>query len=166
MTSPLPLFLALAGLIALYAFMCAWSRKDTWARPAAIFLLPVALVGLGAAYIESLGYHRPVSQAWFLAASDMRVLAVSIEQDVAIWLYVEAPSRREPLPLQLPFDNATADKIAKMVEQSQQDGNEGAFMFRFDPSLDIHPDQMHPLPQGKVMPPKEPAPPPVFYQDS
>lgn len=157
------IFSAVGALLALFTFMVIWSRKDTWARPASIVLFLAAVPGLAYASIETLGFHRPLKWAWGLSAGDQRVLAAKMVQDVAIYLYIDDPQRAEPWPLQLPWSNELAEAIAKAQDQSQRDGNGGQFLFRFDPSLETHAPQVHPLPQPKLPIPKSPEPAPKFY---
>lgn len=161
--SPLPIFLGLAAIVALLAFLTIWSRRDTWARPAAVLILLGSIPILAFAYVQSMGFHRPVSLDWFMGKRDLHVLAVKLMQDKAIWLYVDDPERDEPKPLSLPWDDQIADKIAKLQDGSRQENGDGSFVYRFDPSLDVHADQMQPLPQPKAMPPKEAPPPAQFY---
>lgn len=144
--------IGIVALFALAAWLAAWSRKDTWARPAAIALFLVSLPAIAAAGLQSLGHHRPLEMAWELTAGDHRVLAAKMVQDEAIYLYLDA-GRSEPWPLRLPWSNATADRIQKLQESAEGDAN-GQFMFRYEPSLDVHKPQFHPLPQPPALPPK------------
>lgn len=164
MTTPLPLFLALLAIVALLAFFVVWSRKETWMRMAAVLVLLAAIPTIAFAYVESLGFHRPVSLAWIGGKRDLHILAVKLIQDRAIYLYADDPERMEPRPLVLPFDNQLADKLAKLADKSQQDGNGGRFMWRMDPSLDVHANQFHELPVERQLPPKPTPPPAMTYE--
>ncbi|MFW6028312.1 MAG: hypothetical protein ACOC9Q_02175 [bacterium] len=93
--------------------------------------------------------------AWELSAGDHRVLAVKMVQDKAIYIYLDA-GRREPWLLLLPWSNEAANRIQKLQDKAPPDSH-GEFMLRYEPSLDVHKPQFHPLPQPPMLPPK-PAP--------
>lgn len=146
------LAIGIVVLFAAAAWLAIWSRRDTWARHAAIGLFGLGLPLIVAAGIQSLGNHRPMGLAWELRAGNHRVLAAKMIQDEAIYLYMDA-GRDEPWPLMLPWDNESANRIQKLQEEAQGDAN-GQFMLQYEPSLDIHAPQFHPLPQPQLLPPK------------
>jgi hypothetical protein len=61
--------------------------------------------------------------------------------------------RVEPRPILLPWDNDAANRIQKLMDEARPD-ERGQFMMRYEPSLDIHGPQFHPLPQPPALPPK------------
>lgn len=150
------------GVLALFsaaAWLAIWSRRDTWARPAAMLLFLAGIPTIGAAAVESLGWHKPLPLAWDLAPGDHRVLAAKLVQDQAIYLYLDDAARVEPRPLVLPWSNDAANRIQALQDQAGPDSN-GQFVMRYEPSLDTHAPQFHPLPQPPALPPK-PVPPPA-----
>jgi hypothetical protein len=160
------LALAVIALFATAAWLAVWSRRDTWARPAAVALLLLGIPTIAAAGIQSLGQHRPLTLAWELAAGDYRVLAAKMVQDEAIYLYLDTPERSAPWPLTLPWDNEMANRIAKLQDEAQGDAK-GQFMMTYEPSLNTYGQQFHPLPQPPVLPPKpEQEPAPHLQQDA
>jgi hypothetical protein len=130
-----------------------WSRRDTWARPAAVLLFLIGIPVVGAAAIESLGWHKPLRLVWDLEPGDHRVLAAKMVQDQGIYLYLDDPVRIEPRPVLLPWDNEAANRIQKLIDEAVPDA-QGQFMMRYEPSLDVHARQFHPLPQPPALPPK------------
>jgi hypothetical protein len=156
--------IAVAVLFACSAWLSAWSRRNTWGRPAAIVLFALGLPAIAAAGVQSLGQHRPMSMAWEIAAGDHRVLATKMVQGVAIYLYLDTPERFAPWPLQLPWNNANAKRIQELQDSASSDAM-GQFLFSYEPSLDVHPPQFHPLPQQPALPPKpEPERAPHYQQ--
>lgn len=87
------------------------------------------------------------------------MLAAKLVQDEAIYLYIDDPVRSEPRPIVLPWSNDTANRIQRLQEEAGRDA-QGQFIMRYEPSLDTHAPQFHPLPQSPALPPK-PNPPPV-----
>ena len=163
------LAVAVVALFAAAAHLAIWSRAGTWARPAAVTLFLVGLPLIAAAGVHSLGHHRPINLAWELGKGEYLILGVKMEQDRAIYLYLEAPDRLEPWPLVLPWDNETANEIQKAMDGSEGEGTDGdgKMMMNYDPSLDDNPLQFHPLPQHPVLPAKpSPQQAPHFEQDA
>jgi hypothetical protein len=150
------LALAVAVLFAAAAWLAIWSRRGTWARPAAIVLFLIGLPVIAAASVHTLGHHRPINLAWELGKGEYLILGVRMVQDKAIYLYLETPDRQEPWPLVLPWDNETANQIQKAMDgaEGQGDQGEGKIMMNYDPSLDDNPLQFHHLPVQKALPDK------------
>jgi hypothetical protein len=66
--------------------------------------------------------------------------------------------------LVLPWDNEAANRIQKLQDEAGSEAK-GQFVMRYEPSLDIHAPQFHPLPQPPALPPKiAPAPAPHYQQ--
>jgi len=146
------LAVAVMVLFAAAAWLAVWSRRDCWGRPAAVALFLLAAPAIAAAGVQVLGHHRPVSLAWELRPGDHRVLAAKMVQDEAIYLYLDG-GRSEPWPLMLPWDNEAADRIQQLQNEARPESH-GQFMLRYEPSLDVHAPQFHPLPQPPLLPTK------------
>jgi hypothetical protein len=157
------LALGVVALFAAAAWLAIWSRRDTWARPAAVALFVAALPTIGLAAIESLGWHRPIELVWDLEEGDYRVLAAKLVQDKAIYIYVDDETRVEPRPLVLPWDNDTANAIQRALDGAPA-GSEGEFMMSYEPSINMSEQQFHPAPQEPAPPPKV-APRPGLNQE-
>ena len=147
------LSIAVLTLFASAAWLAVWSRRDTWARPAAVLLFLIGIPVVGAAAIESLGWHKPLRLVWDLEPGDHRVLAAKMVQDQGIYLYLDDPVRIEPRPVLLPWDNEAANRIQKLMDEAVPDA-QGQFVMRYEPSLDVAAPQFHPLPQPPALPPK------------
>ena len=156
------------GVIVLFAgaaWLAIWSRRDTWARPAAVVLFLAAMPTISLAAIESLGWHRPIELVWDLNPGDYRVLAAKMVQDKAIYIYIDDDARLEPRPIILPWNNDTANAIQRALDGAP-DGAEGQFVMRYQPSLDMSEQQFHPLPHEPALPSKDAPEPAPHYQHS
>lgn len=153
------LSLSVLALFAAEAWLAIWSRRDTWGRLATVLLFILGLPAIAAVAVESLGWHKPLALVWDLPRGELRVLAAKLAQDEAIYLYIDDPVRSEPRPIILPWSNDMANHIQRLQDEAGPDAN-GQFMMRYEPSLDTHAPQFHPLPQPPALPPK-PNPPPV-----
>jgi hypothetical protein len=165
MTYVVWLALGVIGLFAGAAWLAIWSRRDTWARPAAVVLFLAGMPTIAVAAIESLGWHRPIDLVWDLDSGDYRVLAAKMVQDKAIYIYIDDDARVEPRPIILPWNNDIANAIQRALDGAP-DGAEGQFVMRYEPSLDMSEQQFHPLPQEPALPPKDAPEPATHYQHS
>ena len=159
MTYVVWLSISVLALFSVAAWLAIWSRRDSWARPAAVLLFVIGGPTIGAAAVESLGWHKPLRLAWDFEPGNHRVLATKMVQDKAIYLYLDDLGRMEPRPLALPWSNELANRIQKLQDEAAPEAN-GQFVMRYERSLDTHAQQFHPLPQPPVLPPK-PTPPPT-----
>ena len=157
------LTLAVVALFAAAAWLAIWSRRDTWARPAAVVLFLAAMPTIAMAAVESLGWHRPIAFAWDLDQGDYRVLAAKMVQDKAIYIYIDDDKRVEPRPLLLPWDNDTANAIQRALDGAP-DGSEGEFMMTYEPSIDVTDQQFHAVPPEPSLPPKDAPQPALTYE--
>lgn len=146
------LAVAIMMLFTAATWLAVWSRRDCWGRPAAVALFLVGTPAIAAAGVQLLGHHRPMAFVWELAPGDHRVLAAKMVQDEAIYLYLDG-ARSEPWPLMLPWDNEAANRIQQLQDKARPESH-GQFMLRYEPSLDTHAPQFHPLPQPPLLPPK------------
>lgn len=158
MTYVVWLSLTVLALFAAAAWLAIWSRRDYWGRLVAVLLFLIGLPAIAAVAVESLGWHKPLSLVWDLESGDHRVLAAKLVQDEAIYLYLDDPVRSEPRPIIMPWSNETANRIQKLRDEASREA-EGQFVMRYEPSLDTHAPQFHPLPQPPVLPPKPASPP-------
>ena len=151
----LPIIAALAAL----AWMCVWSRRDSWARPAAVVLFLVSIPVVAWAGVETLGRHKPFDLAR-LVAGEYLILSAVMYQDKAIYLYAIDPARDEPRPLHLPWDNATAQAIQRALDGAPE-GKEGKFILQLgEESGDL---TAHPIPQRPAPPAKDVPEPGLTY---
>lgn len=162
MVTPVWLALVVIALFAIPTWLCVWSRRDTWARPAAVVLFLVAIPVVAWAGVETLGRHKPVDFAW-LAAGEYLALAAVMHQDEAIYVYIIDPERKEPRPIVLPWRNETAQAIQDAMDGAP-DGREGEFVIRVAPDRQETEITAHPLPQPPQPPEKENPDPGLTYQ--
>ncbi len=147
--------LLILGLLAVFAWMTVWARRDTRVRWVAIvlFLLGVPLMLLGE--LEMLGWHKPLWAAWRIP-SESRILAQKMIEGEGIYLYLDVDGS-EPRAVVLPWSARTAERLQKAMRESARRGAHGALMER-DSSLDTNEPKFYPLPQPRLPMPKGPPP--------
>lgn len=147
------LFAGLLWLTVVATITIVWARRDTWVRHVAPVAMCLTAIYIMYVMMQTLGWHKPYHFA-DLTEGDHRVLAAKMVQDDAIYLYLDSIVR-EPLPLKLPWNNEVANRIQELIDKAHPD-SQGQFMMRYEPSLDTHAPQFHPLPQPPALPPKPP----------
>lgn len=143
---------SILAITAASALFAAWSRHETAVRSLCVGLFLLCFPVLTGVYIETTGTHKNWDHAWDLPEGDSRVIGAKMIQGEGIYLYIDT-GRHAPWPLVLPWDNDMANDIQKEMDEAQPDSN-GQFMMRYEPSLDTHAPQFHPLPQPPALPPK------------
>lgn len=160
--TPVWLALAIVALFGIASWLTVWSRRDTWARPAAVVLFLVAIPVIGGALAESLGRAKPMSIAWEID-SDREYLALGARmvQDVGIWIWLDTGDP-EPRSYRIPWSNEMANAIQKAMDMAP-DGMEGQFIVNMDGTPDGE-MTAHPLPQPASPEPKTPPEPGLHYE--
>ena len=110
---------ALYGLLALMAGAASLFARREWVRAGAYCLL---LVGLAGVWIASLGHPRPVGLGGNPRSGT--VVAFSLDEPDAIYVWLMRPGAREPLALELPWRMRDAVALAKAAEAAKQSGAE------------------------------------------
>lgn len=147
-------FLGILGVFAVMAWMTVWSRRDTVMRHIAVVVFLLAIPGLAAAAVTSLGWNKPVALAPELSG-DHQVLGSKMVEGEGIYLYLDVPDS-EPRAAILPWDEQLASKLQDLLDDPE---NEGGVLLRYEWSWDSHKPQFHPAPPPVMPMPKGPPPP-------
>lgn len=135
----IPVFYLLFVLLGcLLAIVAVWSRKKLWVRAGAVLLL-VALVSLNYnAMMSLLGYPLPIEDFTFDSEEgDSVVLAASIDEGVAIYLWLRHPGERAPRYYKMGWDLNAAKALKSAMDQSSRDGSGVMMRPGFEESLEI-----------------------------
>src|SRR5688500_14594885 len=104
----IPATFALAALAAAaLATIAAWAPRRLLPKLAALAVFALFLPLGYAALVDLLSRPKPVSAAWWerrAAERDATVLAGRIQEDEAIYLWLELPGTPEPRAYRLPWD--------------------------------------------------------------
>ncbi|MXZ81380.1 MAG: hypothetical protein F4Z15_08505 [Gammaproteobacteria bacterium] len=149
----------LAGLLAAIAI---WSRRKIGPRAAAVMVL-LLLVLAGYFSLENL-LGRP--QHFSHAVSDRpqedsTVLAASLDEDNAIYLWIRHPGTSQPRYYRMEWDHDAAISLKRAIDQSLRDNSSIMIDLEYEPSLEVREmPQFYNLP-----PPRLPRkPPPEIYE--
>lgn len=122
--------------------------------------LAAAFVILGFVAVAALaGRPRPVTVPG-LAVREATVLSHVLREGEAIYLWLQREGEAEPLSVVLPWDQQTAEELARAAREAEENGS--SVGMRFEPSLEDREPRFYALPQP-AMPPKELVDPPSWY---
>jgi hypothetical protein len=158
--TPVWLALPIIAIAAVLAWLCVWSRRDTWARPAAVALFIAAIPVVAYAGAETLSRAKPLSIAWELDADKYLVLGAKLVQDVGIWIYLDV-GETEPRSYRLPWSNAMAQAIQDAIDGAPE-GREGQFILQ--KGEQVGDMTAHPVPQPPAPPAKDVPEPGLVYE--
>lgn len=137
---------ALYGAAALLVGAASLFARREWLRAGAYCLLLVSLAGV---WIASLGHPRPVELGF--SAPSGTVIAFSLDEPHAIYVWLMGPGAREPIAFELPWRMQDAVALAKAADAAKQSG--ASLRMRGGSDRGVHE-------AGRTQPMFYPAPPP------
>ena len=159
MTNSLPyLFIAFAALCSLLAMITVWSRRSLWVRGGAVVALMSVLALEYFALVDLLSRPKPTELE--LAGERIEkatVLAASIEEGSAIYLWLRLPGVSEPRYYTMPWEQKSAIELQRAIRESRKSGQHVIIDLPFEPSLEIREaPRFYSLPQPRL--PLKPRP--------
>jgi len=142
-------FVIATALTALLASIAIWSPKSLYLKVGALLcataFLPVAYFGLNdilsrpkPAQLETV--HKDVEQ--------VQVLSSIMEEDEAIYLWLQLPEVDEPRSYQLPWSDEMAKQLHKAQQEAEQTGQEVKMKKPFEKTLDTEDPVFYAAPQS------------------
>ena len=137
------LYLLFIFLGCVLATIAIWSRRNVYMRTFAVLAL-VALAGLNyGALVNLLGRPQPVNS--FASATidqDATVLAASIDEGLAIYLWLRHPRERQPRYYKMDWDEEAAIELKRALDQSMRNNTSVMMSPHYEMSLE---DKREPL---------------------
>ena len=152
------LHISLTGLLVVIAI---WSRRAIGPRIASVVVL-FALVLIGYFYLLNLlGRPQPIEHASFEGSEqDATVLATSIDEGKAIYLWLRIPGINQPRYYRMNWDHEVATSLKRAIDQSLRDNTSIQLNLEYETSLENRQmPKFYNLPQPRL--PMKP-PPEVF----
>jgi hypothetical protein len=152
------LFAALAVLTGVMTSISIWAPRalalKLGALGAAGLFLPAAYLG----FAHLLSMPKPVAFEWWHAnAEEATVLASTLNEGQAIYLWLQLGDAPEPRAYLLPWSRELAEQLQEARREAEQQGGNVRMRSPFEPSLDDREPKFYALPQ--------PAPPPKDGDD-
>jgi hypothetical protein len=156
-----PLFALFALLAAALASVAIWSPRRFSVRLTALALAGAMMPAGYAALAELLSQPKPVGFEWWRAkAEEAHVLAATMREEEAIYLWLLLPGLQEPRAYVLPWDRSAAEQLRNALAEAEERQTGVTMRMPFEPSLDDRQPRFYALPQPALPPkPDEGGPP-------
>lgn len=155
------LFAITAVLAALLANIGLWSPRRVWVKLIAVGLVIAFLPTAYASYVSLLSRPKPVELEWLRhQPEDTALLASSMVEDEAIYLWVEVAGLDQPRAYVLPWSEETARELHGAQRDAREDGGQvrvrfpgeafqpGERMFYAEPPQALAPKTVEPAAGG------------------
>ncbi|MCG8355530.1 MAG: hypothetical protein MI920_08175 [Kiloniellales bacterium] len=156
MSELVPWFVVLGAIVAALANIAIWSGRG---RRWKLFALALVAVFLPLSYltvVDLLSRPKPVLVEWSPPISEeTKVIAAKMEEDVAIYIWIDREGASDPRAYKLPWDEQMARELHEAQRTAEQEGGsvrvrlrqaaeriEGERMFYAEPQEAPPPKQM------------------------
>jgi hypothetical protein len=165
MTELTYLFGVVAVLAGALASISIWAPRRLALKLLAVggttLFLPTAYAG----FAQLLALPKPVGLEWWQAnAQEATVLAASLREDQAIYLWLQLKDVPEPRAYTLPWHRDLAEQLQAAQREAQASQTQVQMRLPFEASLDDREPKFYAIPQPQ-MPSKDYAPPPAQIYD-
>ena len=118
------LYVLFALLGCILAVVAAWSRRRLLVRVGAVAGLLMMMALSYTALVDLLGRPKPMAHDSLVSIEgDSIVLAASIDEGLAIYLWLRHPGIRQPRYYQLPWEQEAAISLKKALTQSMRNNS-------------------------------------------
>lgn len=143
-------------LAAALASIAVWAPRKSWVRGVAVatamLFVPLALIAL----IGLLSRPKPVALEWDGAGlRDARVIAASLREGEAIYVWLQIDRDGAPRAYVLPWDRQQAEDLQRAMREARAKRTGLRMRQPFEPTWDRREPRFYALPQPP-MPPKTP----------
>ena len=161
------LFIPAALVAGVLANISILSPRKLWVKLSALLaataFMPLAYGSLS----ELLSRPKPVSLEWAQRkVKEASVLAASVQEGAAIYLWIKMPEIAEPRAYQLPWNKETAKQLQKAQREAQKNKNGVRIRLPFDGTNDPRKRMFYAPPQRPLPPKPAPTDEPLHFQQS
>lgn len=157
MDSLIYLFAVAVMLAAALAAVSIWSPRKLWVKATALALTAMLSASAYASYADLLSKPKPVSLEWAQRhALEATVLAATMRENEAIYLWLEFEGVSSPRAYALPWSQQAAEQLQQAMRKAEENGTGVQMQAPFE--TDREPTEMvfHAAPQP-AMPQKQAA---------
>lgn len=157
-------YLGFVLLSTLLAIAAVWARRSIAARIGAVMLLAVMLTLQFVALTDLLSRPKPAElETATNTIEEAKVLAASIREGVAIYVWLRIEDTPEPRYYALPWRQKSAVELQRAMRESRRHGGEIVLKMPFASSMELRePPTFYALPPPAL--PRKPAPNPFEYR--
>ncbi len=150
------LFGAAVLLASALAAIAIWAPRRLWMKSVAVAVTALLSASAYASYAELLSKPKPVNLEWAQRnAGEATVLAASLKENVAIYLWLQFEGADSPRAYVLPWSQEAAEQLQQAMREAEEQGTGVQMESPFE--TDRQPTEMvfHAAPQPAV--PQKPA---------
>ena len=161
MTELTYLFGAVAVLAGAISSISIWAPRRLAMKLLAVGAVTLFLPTAYAGFAQLLALPKPVGLEWWQAnAAEATVLAASLREGEAIYLWLQLKDVREPRAYTLPWHRDLAEQLQAAQREAEEAQTQVQMRLPFENSLDEQEPKFYAMPQPQ-MPAKELTAPPV-----
>lgn len=144
------------------ALLAIWSRRRLVVRLAAVGMLLILMLTNYSALLDLLGKPLPFRYAGVEELTgDAIVLAASIDEGIAIYLWLRVPDQRQPRYYRIAWNHDAALSLKKALDRSYRDNSTVMMNPNFETSLEVGKEPLFYILPPERLPLK---PPPEVYE--
>jgi hypothetical protein len=161
MSALTPLFALMILLAAALATIGIWSPRRLHVRIGAVALACAFMPVTYAAMTNLLSKPKPASFEWWMAkAPEATVLGSSMQEDKAIYLWLQVDGVEEPRAYVLPWSRPLAEQLQQASREAAEQHSSVRMRVPFESTLDTLEPRFYAMPQP-ALPPKDLQDPPA-----
>ena len=152
------LFTVAALVAGVLAGITVWSRREVWVKAIAIAVAALFIPLAYAGFTEMMSKPKPVHMEWRHGdLAGATVIAATIREDEAIYLWLQIDGVEEPRAYVLPWSRRAAEQLQEATREAEGNRTELRAQFPFESGLDEHKEMFYAMPQN-APPAKDPVP--------
>ena len=118
-------FISIAAIVAALANIALWSRRRRRMKVVALILVALFMPISYLAMVDLLSRPKPMSMEWSPPGKDdAKLLGAKMEEDVAIYIWVQRDGAREPRAYKLPWSEEMARQLHESQRSAERDGSD------------------------------------------
>jgi hypothetical protein len=161
MTELTYIFGVVAVLAGALASISIWAPRRLAVKLLAVAGVTLFLPAVYAGFAQLLALPKPVALEWWQAnASEATVLAASLREDEAIYLWLQLKDVSEPRAYELPWHRDLAEQLQAAQREAEESQSQVQMRLPFEDSLDDREPKFYATPQPQ-MPAKDLNQPPA-----
>jgi len=152
------IYIACAILITALAWIAVGRNRGIKVRSIAVLLVAALLpTGFGAVS-ELLSRPKPMAAEWIERHLDEAIVVSSVmQEDEAIYLWLQLPNQEEPRAYVLPWNENTAQQLAKMEAEGEETDQSVSMRNPFKPQEKTESEPQFYVSPPPALPPKTPV---------
>jgi hypothetical protein len=151
MTELTYLFAVVAVLAGALASISIWAPRRLAVKLLAVAGVTLFLPAVYAGFAQLLALPKPVALEWWQAnAAEATVLAASLREDEAIYLWLQLQGVDEPRSYALPWQRDLAEQLQAAQREAQERQTQVQMRLPFEDSLDDREPKFYAMPQPQL----------------